>query len=199
MENANLGGSFTTQRYESAQAIASAPKRRNPLLLIVLLLIVLAVLFFGVKQFKNLQSTSKPEITPTPTQEVTPTDTPTPEESPTPEPTKTPTPKPTANPVDKATGLDRSELSVAVQNGSGEKGAASQVADVLKNLGYHVLSIGNADTFDFEKLTIQVKSGKSAYLPLLKKDLSASYTIGSSSAELSASSSADAVVIVGKQ
>src|SRR3990167_9003906 len=83
------------------------------------------------------------------------------------------------------------------QNGSGEAGVAGKAAGILKDLGY-LASTGNADNFNYSNVTIQVKSTKSDYLALLKKDLSASYTIGSSSSDLSATSSADALVIIGK-
>src|SRR3989344_5334750 len=111
----------------------------------------------------------------------------------------TPTPTPKADPVDKATGLNREDLTIEVQNGGGVVGAASKGADFLKSLGYHVASTGNADNYDYENTVIKVKSDKSKYLPLLKKDLSANYSVGTSSEDLSASSSADALVIIGKQ
>ena len=107
-------------------------------------------------------------------------------------------PKPTINPVDKSTGLNRSKLSVTVQNGSGQAGVAGKAADILKNLGYNVTSTGNADNYDFVNVSIQVKALSSEFLALLKKDLAESYTIGSNSADLSTSFSSDALVIIGK-
>lgn len=198
MEEEGIGKAFTTQHYEPAP-YSPAPKKRNKFLPLLLVVIVIALLFFGARQFLSPKTESEIVVTPTPTlMEEEPTPTEEPEASPTPEVTSTPTPKPTQNPVDKATGLDRSDVSVAVQNGSGEKGVANQASDILKNLGYHILSIGNADNFEYENVVIQIKPTKSAYLPLLKNDLDDSYTIGSTSATLSASSSADALVIVGK-
>lgn len=170
---------------------------------IFLVLIILAVVgFIGFRYFAFKNNTSESAtVTPTviPTEIVFPTDTPMPQESPTPEPSKTPTPKPTVNPVDKATGLDRSTLSIEVQNGSGEVGVASKASDFLKSLGYKVVSIGNADTFDYQGTSVFVKDSEAKFLPLIKDDLSKQYTIGSTSATLSASSSALARVIVGKQ
>ena len=85
-----------------------------------------------------------------------------------------------------------------MQNGSGVVGAAKKAADALKELGYGISSTGNADNYDYTNVTIQVKSGKSNFLSLLQKDLGSSYTVGTASADLTVTSSADALVIVGK-
>ena len=126
-----------------------------------------------------------------------PTDTPPPPTGTESNPTVAPTAK-AVNPIDAATGLDRSTLSVEVQNGSGVTGAASKGSDILKSFGYKVSAIGNADNENYENATIQVKSTKSNYLALLKKDLGFSYTVGTTSADLEPSSTADALVIIGK-
>lgn len=176
------------------------PKRSKRFIYLVIFIIVIFGLGFGINKFSASKesSTPKPSITPTPTEFQIPTDLPTPSSSPTPEESPSPTPKPTVNPVDKATGLDRSELLVSVQNGSGEVGVANKGSETLKSFGYNVVSIGNADNFEYENVVIQVKAGKSDYLALLKKDLAVNYTIGTTSEDLSASSSADALVIIGK-
>ncbi len=184
-------------------SINKSPKKSKRFLFLVVVIVIILIIIFAGPRFlgsKNNKESSK--ITPTPTEFQIPTDTPAPspsgEPSSTPKPTNSPTPKSTSNPVDKATGLDRSKLSVEVQNGSGQAGVAGKGAGILKDLGYNVASSGNADNFDYSNVTIKVKSAKSDYLTLLKKDLAASYTIGSSSSDLSASSSADALVIIGK-
>jgi len=178
---------------------------RNPkrfLFLLAGFALLLIIIFAGTRLIggdkeKNIAPT------PTPTEFLIPTDTPVPSEeeaTPTPKPksTSTPTPKASVSPIDPATGLDRSKLSVEVQNGSGVEGVAGKAADLLKNLGYSIASTGNADNFDYSNATIQVKSSKASYLPLLKTDLSSDYNIGASSSDLSATSSADALVIIGK-
>jgi len=180
-------------------AINKAPKNPKRFLFLVGAIVIIVIIIFAAPRFlgsKNKKESSK--ITPTPTEFQIPTDTPAP--SPSEEPTNTPTPtsKPASNPIDKATGLDRSKLSVEVQNGSGEAGVAGKGSGILKDLGYNVTSTGNADNFNYSNVSIQVKSSGSDYLSLLKKDLSASYTIGSSSSDLSATASADALVIIGK-
>ena len=113
-------------------------------------------------------------------------------------PTQTPAPSPTSNPIDSTTGLDRSKLSVIVENGSGEAGIAGKAEVTLQNLGYDVISTGNADNFNYSNVTIQVKAFDSDYLALLQKDLGFDYTIGSASADLSDGFSSDALVIIGK-
>jgi cytoskeletal protein RodZ len=175
-------------------------KKPKKFVYLIILLVILGG-FFLIRNFffgpnKEKQTS---ETTPTPTEYQFPTDTPVPSISPTVEIEK-PTVAPTksVNPVDQSTGLDRSTLSVEVQNGSGEAGAAGKGAEVLKGFGYKITSMGNADNFDYQNATVKVKSTKSNYLALLKKDLGFSYTVGSASADLSSSFSADALVIIGK-
>lgn len=163
------------------------PRKRNWKKLIYLLGVILAiVVLFNVVRTLTGGSKSTPPPTPTPIVKETPT------------PVEESTPEPTINPVDSSTGLDRSELSVAIQNGSGEGGVAKRASDLLKGLGYDVVSTGNADNFDYTDITAKVKATEKKYLPLLIKDLSTEYAIGSSSSDLSASESAEAVVIIGK-
>ena len=114
----------------------------------------------------------------------------TPEESP--EPTEEEEEEPTAAPTTTA-----SAGSVAVQNGSGEEGVAGAGADTLRELGYDVVSTGNADNFEYENVTIQVKASQEDILPLLEEDLSESYTIGETSTDLPEDESFDALVIIG--
>jgi len=175
-------------------------KKPKKFVYLIILLVILGG-FFLIRNFFFGSNKEKqtPEITPTPTEYQFPTDTPVPSISPTVEAGK-PTVAPTksVNPVDQSTGLDRSTLSVEVQNGSGETGVAAKGAETLKGFGYKITSTGNADNFDYQNATVKVKSTKSNYLALLKKDLGFSYTVGSASADLSSSFSADALVIIGK-
>ena len=179
------------------------PKRKinKRFIYLVLTILILAIVFIGYKALNP--SSSKTQDLQTAPQEPSssisiPTDTPTPESTDTPTPTNTPTPKPTGNPVDEQTGLDRSTLSVTVENGSGKEGVAGTAADTLKNLGYDVAATQNADNFDYTNVTIQVKSSKSDFLDLLKKDLGFDYTIDSATSDLPDSFSSDALVIIGK-
>ena len=167
---------------------------------VVVIIVVIVLVLLGVFKFLSNSGSKKIEMTPTPTQEVLPTDTPTPEVSTTPSPTEKPTatPKPSVNPIDKSSGLDRSKLSIRILNGSGVIGAAKKASDFLEGLGYNIVQIGNAQNSDYAQTEIQIKGSKSDFLSLLKKDLSANYTIGSTSGDPGASESADTVVIVGK-
>ena len=196
MEDSSFQPPVSQFNYQSPQP---ASKSRKFLKLIIFAIILIGLIWGVQKLFFGGSQESKPvAITPTPTEYQFPTDTPAP--SPTIEaekPTATPTTK-AVNPVDAATGLDRSTLSVEVQNGSGEVGAASKGSDILKGFGYKVIATANADNFDYQNTTIKVKSTKTNFLALLKKDLGFSYTISSSSADLASSSTADALVIIGK-
>ena len=165
---------------------------------LILTILILLVAFFSYRIFGAKQKgaiSQKPAI-------VTPGPTDTPFLTPTSSPSVTtapaPTVTPTVNSVDKTTGLDRSKLSIIVQNGSGEEGIAGKAESILKNLGYDVVSTGNADNFNYANVVIQVKAARSDYLDLLKTDLGLSYTIGSNSADLPDSFSSNALVIIGK-
>jgi hypothetical protein len=101
------------------------------------------------------------------------------------------------SPVDKS-GLDRSKLSITVENGSGAEGVAGKAADVLKTLGYNIVTTGNADNFNYQGVTIKVKSDQKNFLNLLKQDLSKDYTVTASSSDFGSDSPTDALVIIGK-
>lgn len=171
--------------------------KKTIVLIIFILLVVLSVAFVKLTSKPKIQSTETISTSPSPIETNMPTfspESPTPSESPSP----TPTPKPSVNPIDKTTGLDRSKLNVVIKNGSGQAGVGAKASDYLKNLGYNVSSVGNADNYDYVNVFIQVKQESSKYLSLLKKDLGFSYTIGTTSADLSTSLSEDALVIIGK-
>lgn len=175
----------------------------------VIFIVLGIIILIGLVAFAVIATGGKGEndkaITPSPTavsESPTPTDTLTPtpgKGAPTPTVKATPTPgKVTPTPTGSTSSLDRSNLKVAVLNGSGVAGAATKASDALKKLGYDVVSSGNADNYDYASTVIQVKSTKKAYLSQLKSDLSDSYTIGAATADYTGTD-ADAVVIVGKQ
>ena len=180
----------------------SSKRLSTPLIITVVLL--LAVLLGGGDVFYQSQKSAQNIESPLPTpSEVTPTTTPsptvvtTPTGSPSPTGAKTTTtPSPTPRPTGVLGTTDRSKVTVTVLNGSGTSGAASKVADYLEGLGYTISSTGNADSFDYENLTISVKSAKKAILPQLQKDLSSQGTVDSTSTTFTGT--ADAQVIVGQ-
>lgn len=180
----------------------------------IILIVLGIVVLIGLIIFAAIATGGKgeQEVTITPTQSIpTSTSAPTEEPSPTPDakvsPTKTPkisptpgkgTPTPTSiSTIDKTSGLDRADLKIIIQNGSGVAGAATKASSLLKKLGYDVVSSGNADNFDYEGTTIQVKTTKKAYLDILKRDLAEEYTIDTATSTY-AGDEADAVVIIGK-
>ena len=100
---------------------------------------------------------------------------------------------------DSLTGIDRSIPKIQVKNGTGQAGAANQMRDILKDFGYSINSINNADNFDYQDITINAKKGFSDFLYILNRDIKlADYIIASSSADLANDNESDVVIIVGK-
>jgi hypothetical protein len=95
-------------------------------------------------------------------------------------------------------GLSRQALSVAILNGSGEKGVAKGVSDALRGLGYRVVSVGNADSYAYRNITVLVKPSQGNYAQLLRGDIMQSLHVASVSASLSDTIAGEAEVIVGK-
>jgi hypothetical protein len=175
-----------------------SPKRR----MIISIIVVFLLILIGIGSIQFLGNTFTGSVTPTPTPEPTPivfpTDVPTATPSPAVKVSVTPTVTPKPSSLDPKTKLERSALRVLVENGSGVVGAANKIAQTLKTAGYTIVGTQNADAFTYEDVTISVKPDKAAYLPLLKQDLSNEYTVGATNTTFAASTSADAVVIVGK-
>lgn len=112
--------------------------------------------------------------------------------TPSPEPTvqATPTPMPE---------LDRQELNIQVQNGSGVPGAAGEAQTFLEELGYTVGGAKNAASYDYEETEIMLKEGKMDYKEQLIKDLSQKYTVSDNVEILDEGSKFDAIVIIGEK
>lgn len=176
---------------------------KKKILIPIIVVIILLAAIFGGASFLRSQSKSIPTPTPFPTAEPSPTE----EVTPTPEETKTPTGKPKATPTKKPTPTKEATsagttntkgLTIRVLNGSGIAGRAAGLADYLKGLGYGINGTGNADSEDYEKTTITIKKDKESLLATLKSDISTKYSVGTTSATLTASESHDAVVVIGK-
>lgn len=118
---------------------------------------------------------------------VAPTASPVPTETPSASVSGTLTPSPSGT-------LERSELSVAVLNGSGIRGVANITAATLRDAGYAVGATGNAARFDYAGVTILVKEAESRYADLLKEDLNAPNATVTTDDTIAT----DAVVIVGR-
>ena len=155
-------------------------KTRNYKRIGILIVVGVLIILLLVSLFRFLNSSGENAIIPTPAPETINT-TVTPEGTPSPAP-----------------GLDQGNLSITIQNGSGEAGVAKTASDFLTEKGYTISSTGNADNFDYQDVTIQIKEDSSEYLDLLESDLSEKYNVGTTSADLSSSFSTDALVIIGK-
>jgi len=111
-------------------------------------------------------------------------------------PTPTSVPIPTAVPTPV---IDRKSLKIQILNGSGTAGVAGTLKALLEEKGYTVAGTGNAKTYDYKSMEIQVTSDKESFIAVLQSDLSGKYTIGSTSATLKSTLPYDAVVIIGKE
>ena len=162
----------------------SSPKF-NPLLLVVII-VVLALLggggyyYFGV--MKKGTSTEPESNSTKPTVVISPT--------------LSASASGEVTPVEEE--LDRSKLQIAVLNGSCIAGAAKGTSSHLNSLGYDVSKVDNADDFDYTGVTINIKKGKSEYLPLIKKDLAENDSKVIITTKVDDTIDTDAEVIVGK-
>lgn len=103
-------------------------------------------------------------------------------------PTQTPTPTPA---------IDRKTVKVKVLNGSGTRGKAAEVKDIIKSAGYEEILTGNADNFDYTKSEIQVKATNKPLGEVMKSDLK-EYVIDPTISTLPDTETADIIVIFGK-
>lgn len=184
-------------------------KRPGMVVIIAAVIVFIAIVLGGLYLVGALSGKkgSKVAALPTPTAAPIPTDTPvstisasltaTPSAA-TPTLKASPTAGKTTPAPSAATTLDRSKLNIEILNGSGEKGAASSVSTYLSGLGYTIKSVGNADSFTYENITVKATKSKSVYLSQLKKDLTDNFPSTTVTASVSDSLDADAVVIVGK-
>jgi len=106
--------------------------------------------------------------------------------TPSPNPTFTPTPTPS---------FSKKDLKIKVLNGSGIKGKAAEVKDILKEKGYGEIITDNADNFDYKKTEINAKKDKNQAALQLKDDLK-DYVSSVKIGELKESEIADLVIII---
>ncbi|OGK18616.1 hypothetical protein A3G67_02110 [Candidatus Roizmanbacteria bacterium RIFCSPLOWO2_12_FULL_40_12] len=172
--------------FTSTHSSIGVKKKNSKIWIIVVLILVL--LIGGYFIYSNSRNNEPPKETVLPT------------EAPIATPTEEATPSGTITPTKAAAGEVKSaaDLNIQVLNGSGAEGAAGGVRDFLSEQGYKNLSTGNADNFDYEKVSIRIKSAYSKFLSTLQKDLEEKYEIGTGSGTLDADNEFDAAVIVGK-
>lgn len=111
----------------------------------------------------------------------------------------TPTSAPVATVEPTKPPVTKKDLKIQVLNGSGTKGTAGKMKDLLESNGYVVSDTGNASTFDYKETEVSVKEGKETFAETLKTEISKEYTASVSAKKLDASSSYDIRVTVGKK
>ncbi len=92
--------------------------------------------------------------------------------------------------------LNRSDLKIRVENGTGVSGLAAKTQDYLKGLGYNVVSIGTADAVRKDTL-LSFKSAKITYKDLITTDLTSMVKSVVVEGNLSDSSDYDLLVVLG--
>ncbi len=154
------------------------PKKKGKLLTILLIVLVILAIGGGVFLFTKVRGGKKSgaESTPTPAPEIAQ------------EPTPISEPE-----------LERGDLTIQVQNGTGEPGAAGDGKDFLEELGYEKVETGNAPSYNYKESEISLKEEKSDYFDLLYADLNTEYLVSSESSVLEEDSDYDAVIVLGKK
>ena len=110
------------------------------------------------------------------------------------EPSPTPLPQPPSpTPTPK---IDKTKLRIKVLNGSGTKGRATVLKELLKSKGYQEILTDNADNFDYKKTVIQAKKTSQDAIPTIKEDIKESIA-SPTTADLPAKDAADIVIIIG--
>ncbi|MEK9200503.1 MAG: LytR C-terminal domain-containing protein [Patescibacteria group bacterium] len=108
-------------------------------------------------------------------------------------PTATVAPSPTTKPI------ERSEISVAVLNGSGKTGAASKMADYLEKLGYKIQRTGNATKDVDGPSEVYINGDDKKMGEQVAADLKGEYSVNSEIKSDYDSSVALVVVVVGSE
>lgn len=100
------------------------------------------------------------------------------------------TPLPTTNPI-------TFQESVRILNGGAKKGGATDVSSLLKENGFENVSVGNADRYDYQGITIQFRTKNVAAIEKIETALKQEYGVIEKTSV--SSSSAEIVIIVGKK
>jgi len=112
------------------------------------------------------------------------------------QPSTVPTSTPQASPTPEV--LNRSEWSFEVLNGSGVTGEAKRIADALRQLGYQVIKVGNADRSDYTSNQFFVREDLQDEVDQIVVDIKDIIKIASISGELK-DATASARIIIGKE
>ncbi len=99
--------------------------------------------------------------------------------------------------TDKRGGLiDKSKLEVEVQNGSGTKGAAGRIAELLRQNDFRVTSVRDARRSDFAHTTVMYKPGNKRAAQIVADRIRASYQ---ATLKQGSNLATDIVVILGRR
>lgn len=142
---------------------------------IVLVVIVVLVLYFRNTDRSETQAPAASSASPSPTVTASPT------------PTPTSTPSPTVVPAD---------WTFEVLNGSEVNGAAAKAAQILRERGYSVKKVDNADKSTYEETQLLVTSERSEAAQALLTDLKTAFPLDEVDATLE-STSVTARLIIG--
>lgn len=171
---------------EERPIVVTSEKKNNLLIFIVLIILGLALgagLFFFrgalgkiASQVTKQTGIKKEKAVPTVSRQ---------------EPTVAPSPTPEK--------VDLSKYSITVLNGSGIKGEAAKLKEMLEEEGFSVASVGNADASDYEKTILKVKEGtETGFLDKLKSALGTSYVLASTQT-LEKNDKNEVVIVIGSE
>lgn len=139
----------------------------------------------GLFAYRNmfLKKTESPKASPVPTK--------------LPSPTASVSTTPSQTQSTPSAEIDLSLYTVSVLNGSGIEGEATRFSDILKENGYNVVNIGNADSATYEKTEVRHKKDVPNDVILgLDKIINSLYDF-SISANLETDSESDIIIIIG--
>jgi len=71
----------------------------------------------------------------------------------------------------------KSSVKIRILNGNGKKGSAKEVTEILKNGGYEVKEITNADKFDYQESVISYKPGQEDTAKKIAKQIKTKYLL----------------------
>lgn len=160
-----------------------SPPVNKTFIIIFLITFILSGLVIGGILVQNNALQSRPSPTPSPLVISSPKPTPTPTPSPSPEPK-----------------IILSDFKILVLNGTGGKGIAAAVKDILEQQGFEDIKADNADSFGFTQTEIQLKSETPEKIwQIIEQALTESYEVTQSAELLKADSQYDAVITVGEK
>jgi len=152
-------------------------KKTNPLVIIIPGVFLLGGLLGGIIFYQNKVSDTAPQMTDSPTISPTVTET-----------TSTPA----------SVEIDVTKYSINILNGSGIKGEALKVQELLEKAEFKISGTGNASNYDYTKTVIQAKEEVDKdFIAKLSVSLGEVYSVDTKVATLSATSKDSVVVIVG--